>query len=68
MTVKSISGRQLFVCGSSDNKATDPSLLAAPPGSILYEFTTGSPDTVLEWISFGGGVWAQSMQRTVSST
>lgn len=67
MTIKEVSGRQIFVCGSSDNKASGV-LLTAPAGSICYEFTTGTPDTVREFISFGGGVWGMRRNSNETST
>jgi hypothetical protein len=67
MTVKSISGIHKFVINSSDDK-TAGVLLAAPAGSIAYEFTTGSPDTVAEWISYGGGVWGRRRMGVESNT
>jgi len=67
MTIKSVSGIQIYVCGSSDSKSTG-TLALAPAGSKLYEFTTGSPDTVREWISFGAGVWGMLRHNMESST
>jgi hypothetical protein len=64
VTVKPVSSIHHFVCGSTDTKSE----IIAPAGSRLYEFTTGTPDTVQEYITFGGGVWGKLVKSVESST